>query len=521
MTKKETKQVLQTLSVDSLPTGEFIARICAELAEQQPEGFSSILSDRYQPYKLAEALAEFADNSLDANASQLSIEFEGEERAVINTIVFIDDGDGMNYDQLKECTRRGSTRSRLVTELGKFGKGCVFAAISLGKRFTFLTRDSGGVLLQRSVDLDVCEEKDGWYSIPIDPTAEMEKYFNDRVKGTGTIVILENLDRVRNPQASKMAQQIKTHFGEIYASYISFGDVQFTVDGTPVEARDPLCWDHPNCRQELDLTLSYEGEEIRVRLVDLTEVPTEEMKRKGLRAEHTQGLYFLRNERLILGAVTGRDSAVEGFWTGHPNYRFVRVTVEFASSLDDAFGIPIQKNNISLRKDLNDIIQTAIMPTVRAIGKRTSKAGQQKAANNREKALANATSAANNKFTKVKKKRKSKVHSNKKKVITLSRTDYSSPAGVTHRIKEVNYGASNKPFCADEPDIVINLDSPPTTKWWVDASEETRRCFSSVALSLTLAEMELGESSSERCQDHLTEFIDTFHRKLRTICKQS
>jgi len=519
MTQKQKKEEVH--SVDGLPMSEFVAQAYAQYAEQQPEGWYSILSDRSQAYKLAEALAEFVDNSLDAGASKLDIIFEGKDRSTIEKIIITDDGYGMDEPQLKECFRRGSTRPRKPDELGKFGKGATFAGTSLGKRITYLTRDASDTLSARMVDLDVCEEKDGWYTIPVDPTPEVEQIFNRHVDSTGTIVILENLDRLRNSQASAMAQQTKTHFGEIYASYISCGGVQLTVDGTPVEARDPLCWDHPNCRQELDLTLPCEGEKVRVRLVDLSEVPTQDMKRKGLRAEHTQGLYFLRNDRLIMGAVTGKDSAVEGFWTAHPNNRFVRVTVEFGSSLDDAFGVPIQKNNISVRKDLNDMIQAKIMPTVKVIAKKTAKAGQQKSADNRKKALANAQSAANNKFIKAKKKRSQKVRSKKVKVIDIPKIDYSSATGVKHSIEEVNYGATNKPFCVDGYNININLDSTPATKWWVNASEETRGCFAAFAMAFTLAEMEIGEHSSEACQDHLTEFMDTFHRKLRSICKQS
>lgn len=127
---------------------------------------SSLRSVGYTPET---AIADIVDNSLSANASAITIEFNWQEQVIIIS----DNGDGMSEQELLKSMNIGSSdplNSRSIHDLGRFGMGMKTASFSLGKKLTVLAKTSG-IINNASWDLDYVKKKriNGRYSLKKDP----------------------------------------------------------------------------------------------------------------------------------------------------------------------------------------------------------------------------------------------------------------------------------------------------------------------------------------------------------------
>ena len=76
------------------------------------------------------AMAEIIDNSVDAKSENINITFVEEERQeggrnsrFISDVFFIDDGSGMNLNQINGCLRFADGAGRANDRIGTFGIG--------------------------------------------------------------------------------------------------------------------------------------------------------------------------------------------------------------------------------------------------------------------------------------------------------------------------------------------------------------------------------------------------------------
>ncbi len=77
----------------------------------RPSAARLVESLRDTGYSKGAAFADIVDNSIAANAKRIHIEFQyllGEFR-----VVFIDDGDGMSVDELRNAMRYGSKNGKI------------------------------------------------------------------------------------------------------------------------------------------------------------------------------------------------------------------------------------------------------------------------------------------------------------------------------------------------------------------------------------------------------------------------
>ncbi len=118
---------------------------------------SSLRSVGYTPET---AIADIVDNSLSANASIVSIEFNWQEQSIIVS----DNGEGMSNQGLLKAMNIGSADpldSRSIHDLGRFGMGLKTASFSLGKKLTVLAK-VGENINNASWDLDYVRKNDKW-----------------------------------------------------------------------------------------------------------------------------------------------------------------------------------------------------------------------------------------------------------------------------------------------------------------------------------------------------------------------
>lgn len=175
----------------------------AEKIQSIPEARLLLASLRSVGYNEETAIADIIDNCIAAQAHEIKIQFDWEKKR----IVISDDGFGMSKKDLIENMRIGSSdpsKIRSKDDLGRFGMGMKTAAFSLGKKLTVVTK-ANLTVSNASWDLDQISEI-GWNLIIRDESEISE--FSSKMGERGTIVIIENLDRVIDIDDEKKAQNI-------------------------------------------------------------------------------------------------------------------------------------------------------------------------------------------------------------------------------------------------------------------------------------------------------------------------
>lgn len=314
-------------------------------------------------YSLETALADIIDNSITAEAGQISVRFMWS--AGTPWIAVCDDGHGMPRDRLHEAMRFGSSSplaKRSPQDLGRFGLGMKTASLSQCRAVTVVSKSSGEA--HACIwDLDLLAErnKPEWRaSIPqpselaADPVAgpllaELQK------RTSGTFVLWERLDVVLSDAAgagseqrfSALMDQARTHVQTVFHRFLSAEGgrraVRMDFNGSSLAAFDPFGPRHP-ARQELPLeTVIVTGECVEVQpyvLPHHTKIARADYELFGGDDGYlqNQGFYVYRNRRLI----------VKGTWfrlirKAELN-KLVRVRVDIPNTLDHLWRIDIRKS---------------------------------------------------------------------------------------------------------------------------------------------------------------------------------
>ena len=335
-------------------------------------GFQGVLSSRTKGYRTSTAITDIVDNSIDAGAKNVSITTLGKSTE-ITSIIIMDDGSGMSYDELDGSYQIGCARPRRKSELGKFGMGGTYASLALASKKTTVTIGSEGVLA-RMYDLGVIEEHDAWGSIPHEPLQELvEELQAFNKSSTGTLIKLQGLELMRNRRKDALEVSLHKAIGKAYCDAIENGSVEFKINGEVVKPYDPLCWSHVDVKKKFPTTgeseLVFPEEPVgsalrslRMRIVSLKDVPDSV---KGA-SDKNQGVYVYRCGRLIKSAITNCDWW-NASWTSDPRYRDCRVGLYFDSSLDEQFGITHLKDSVDPQQSFGDKIRAKILPFAKSI----------------------------------------------------------------------------------------------------------------------------------------------------------
>ena len=132
-----------------------------------------------QGYSLETALADLIDNSISANASQVEILIDIEQKPF--TLFLADNGDGMSEAILKKSMQFPSNSpddSRMKNDLGRFGLGMKTASFSQTRKFTVLSRIKGSKKYYgRTWDLNLL--KSGKWQIIVNTNSEIDIFLEN------------------------------------------------------------------------------------------------------------------------------------------------------------------------------------------------------------------------------------------------------------------------------------------------------------------------------------------------------
>lgn len=317
-----------------------------------PDAHLLLSSLRAVGYIEETAIADIVDNCISAEATEINIEFDWNNKR----ISILDNGIGMDSEELFKSMRIGSSNpneQRKHYDLGRFGMGMKTAAFSLGKRLTVITKKDG-VEANACWDLDYVETTREWDLIVYKDDDEIIRDANEKFKniGNGTVVFIEILDKMideNNVTKSKTKfynamNKVSKHLGLVFHRFVDEDEVIINVNNNLVLAWDPfvLC---NNATQELSPEVHYEnGKKIIIEpfiLPHKNKFDSDEKYKQagGIKGwQQHQGFYVYRNRRLL----------VYGTWFGlfrkEPSFNLARIKLDINSDSDFDWQIDIKKS---------------------------------------------------------------------------------------------------------------------------------------------------------------------------------
>ena len=331
----------------------------------------------------AYALNELNDNAIQAGAGSVHTAFgyavNNKSQKKPDMLAVIDDGHGMEPTMIRASVLWGGThREGDRTGFGRYGYGLPSACVSIGKAYSVYSKLKGGDWYRVTVDLDEIDyyfkqPQNKPYAVPeqvqINPPAWVTEYIEKNFENfeSGTVILIDKIDRLDLSTTQGMRKELLQDYGITYRNWL--GQTRMFVDGSPVEATDPLFttegfrfYDLDKDRAEAQPdwkievpTADGKGIQgiIKVRLSYMPptflRLPEYKMKpksgKKGLNARFAirkanNGFIFLREGRQI-DVLSSRTPV-----NFQSNDRYVGIEVDFSASLDDLFSITTAKQQI-------------------------------------------------------------------------------------------------------------------------------------------------------------------------------
>jgi len=315
------------------------------------------------------ALAEFVDNSLQAGATEIAIEVKkADDASHPLEFLVVDNGIGMDGDTLAiALTFGGSTRFGDRSSLGRYGMGLPNAALSRARRVEVYTWRGKSVLMSR---LDIDEMlRDKRRTLPPIAAVPRPSFVPDTRHGT--VVRLQQCDRIELRRISTLTQRLERDLGRIYRRFLTTG-TKLTINAQDVLPVDPMfllpSGTHSGGRQFGDV-LKYQLEScdgIGAVEVRFSELPIDRWHALSNEDKRSRGI---TNSPCVSVVRAGREIDRGWLFMGskrRENYDdWWRCEISFDPVLDELFGLTHAKQAVSPREELVDVIA----PDLEALGR--------------------------------------------------------------------------------------------------------------------------------------------------------
>lgn len=322
------------------------------------------------------ALSELIDNSLQARATSVAVEFVAveEDGAHANKlprvvqVLIADNGRGMDAETLRRALRFGdSSRFGDRSGLGRFGMGLPNASVSQARRVDVYSWLRGCKPLHTFIDVDMIA-KGELVEVPEPREVSVPApYAHLCTSPSGTLVVWKNCDRLdHDGKMDTLVRTLRPSLGRIFR-YFLIGDTELTINGTRVGPVDPL-YLMPQARIPGDDLATQHGDTLKFDVpvgnsggistveVTISLLPerwqsefgpgkTKEQK-EGLKArniEGTSGYSIVRANREI-------DLIHSPYHARHWKDRWYRVEIRFEPELDEVFGVTHTKQHARIAR---------------------------------------------------------------------------------------------------------------------------------------------------------------------------
>jgi len=335
----------------------------------QPLASSLIESLRDIGYTFEAAVADVIDNSITAKANQVKIHFD-----IFNnepTLAIIDDGSGMNYDEMLVAMKIGSKNpldSRESNDLGRFGLGLKTASFSQCRKLTVISSQDNQKI-GMCWDLDLVATTNDWTLKILDIVTISNLYKIDELGENGTYVLWENTDRISdNTVKLKFEDEIylkvdivKKHLELVFHRYLNgeFQKFDILINNDKLKGFDPF--NKKNSATQLlgEDSIDIDGHIITIQPFILPHHSKTTKKEyelyEGLGGYlKNQGFYVYRNGRLLIHGTWFRLTPQKEL------YKLARVQIDLPNALDDLWKIDVKKSNASPPTIIRDRLKKII-----------------------------------------------------------------------------------------------------------------------------------------------------------------
>ena len=214
----------------------------------------TIQSFRHSNFDFDTAVCEIIDNSLKAESNNIKIKIKSRmtserQKPRLDEIACGDDGMGIKPSILQYCLKLGySDKYNNRDNIGRFGVGMTFSAISICQRVEVYSKKKGGRWHYTFLDISKTINGKDPELHPVEQK-NLPKEYEGLVGDNGTLVIWSNVDRM---DYALNRDELVHEIGRIFRKFIGQqiiekGKVitnpnirQITVDGKIVSSHDPL-----------------------------------------------------------------------------------------------------------------------------------------------------------------------------------------------------------------------------------------------------------------------------------------
>lgn len=310
-------------------------------------------------YTLNSAVADLIDNSIAANATNIEIHAPpGLEEPMIS---IVDDGDGMDIDELTQNMRIGCKdpdEERARGDLGRFGSGMKTASFSQARRLTVVTKKKGNPLVAARWDIDRIESTNSWCLEVYEGSevSEIAGVILDPEVGSGTQIIWDKLTcfetgshaQDRSVELAAKLSELRSYIALHFFRFMRGADRRnYRLNNNLIEAIDPFMTGERGYQEGPSERMRCKGGYVVIKthvLPHFKRMDPHLLDELG-GAEgisRNQGLYIFREKRLISA----------GGWMGMSRNSqlgaLARVQVDIPSSLDNDWSTDVKKASLQI-----------------------------------------------------------------------------------------------------------------------------------------------------------------------------
>jgi hypothetical protein len=369
--------------------------------ELELQGFveqdTALESMRASDFDCYSAYGEVIDNSIQANATDIRLQFEerldrhNTTSKKIGRVLFADNGHGMDVDLLHKCLKLGhSSRYNDRSGIGRFGVGMTLGAIHECRRIEVYSKISSGNWNYTYLDLD--EIKDGTLKhlprpVPQKPSEEIVDFIVD----SGTLVIWSKYDK-QNEKYETIINQSEFWIGRTFRKFIwgeakGYNNVTIRLNRQLVKAFDPLFvnkkltgFENEASAELLEpqiipwsipFEISSEQQKSNI-IINISLLPEEYRRNNGISGlsyqkeryiNENEGISILRNDREVFYGSLPYTPKLGSSEADQDVNRWIGCEIAFDAELDLEFEVKNIKRGAKPVRELKDKIVERISPT--------------------------------------------------------------------------------------------------------------------------------------------------------------
>lgn len=179
----------------------------------------------YEPYT---AIMDIIDNSVTAKSTNIKVTLKLrigktlKTRNSVNYYQIVDNGNGMNHEEIVNAFTLGSDKNYKPNSLSKYGMGLKSAGLSLGSKITIISKKSKKLSEKYSFDIEEIEKLNRLVVLQQPLSEDEQKAANELIPGnSGTIVEISGCEKLNQSSPGSTVAKLRERLGVVYYSFLN------------------------------------------------------------------------------------------------------------------------------------------------------------------------------------------------------------------------------------------------------------------------------------------------------------